>query len=381
MDNLFERIYSSALKFLVPLDVQETYMIVSKEAINLVGGGYASIFLYEGDKLRRIYTTHPELATIEPRKRGLTYEVYNTGVARLRHNDDLVKANSKFKELPFDSNISLPLTYGHITLGVLSILSQKGKKFTKDDLDILTLYAPLATLVVRKAYLSEELNRALEVRDLFMSLAAHELKTPLTIISAYNDSLLKTISDTKQKKYALKIKNASERMKNLINEFLQVDLNNQGKLHYKFRMIEVGSLIKKAVDNFIKINTNYKFIFKPPTKRVFVKIDPEKIIEVIYNFLNNAVKFSPEGSEIIINLEFVKGELLLSVTDKGEGIAKENLKNIFGKFEKGNSKKSGMGLGLYLSKEIIEDHKGTIDIDSEVGKGTTISFILPIIKK
>jgi signal transduction histidine kinase len=381
MGDIWKEIYDSSLKFLVPLDTEETYMVVAKEAIKLAGGGYASIFLLDNDELKKVYTTHEEHVNIEPRKDGVTYEAFHTGVAKLRHNQELVKANRNFEVLPYGSNMSVPLVYGHLTLGVLSLLSPKGRRYTEENLDVLSLFAPLATLAVRKAYLNEELHNALEVRDLFTSLAAHELKTPLTVILAYNDSLLKSLKGEKQRKYALKIKRNAQRMKNLINEFLQVDLKNKGELHYNFKMIEIVTLVKKVVDNFIAINTSRKFTFDVPTKRIFVKIDIEKIIEVIYNFLNNAVKFSPEGSEIDIKLSFDRGEFVLSVTDHGDGIQQKDLNHIFEKFNKGSSKKTGMGLGLYLSKQIIEDHKGDISIKSEIGKGTTISFSLPVFSK
>src|SRR5579859_1887249 len=159
-DSDWKRIYESALKFLVPLSTEENYVVIAREALKLVGADSASIFTYKENRLKRVYTTDKELNKIKPRKSGVTSEVFNTKASFIRNKIDLIEANEGFKDLPFESNIILPLNYGHIAFGVLSVLSKKKNAFTEDDLDILSYFAPLATMTVRRALLLEEAEQA-----------------------------------------------------------------------------------------------------------------------------------------------------------------------------------------------------------------------------
>src|SRR5258708_2749843 len=135
--------------------------------MNLVGGDNASIYLFRSNKLQRVYATYPELYNIKPKKSGLTYEVFRTRVSFIRNKKDLVGSNPMFSKLPFHSNIILPLNYGHISLGVLSVYSKKRNVYTQEHLDLLNAFAPLATLAIRKAQFLEETEKVLERRNLF----------------------------------------------------------------------------------------------------------------------------------------------------------------------------------------------------------------------
>jgi signal transduction histidine kinase len=382
MGDIWKEIYDSSLKFLVPLDTEETYMVVVNEAIKLVGGKHASIFLWEKNKLKRAYTTYDELNKIELREDGITNQVFRTRVPNLRHKDDLVAANKVFLQLSFYSDISVPLIYGHITLGVLSVLSAEGKKFDENDLHILKLFAPVATLAIRKTQYIQEAEEAIEARNLFLSIAEHEIRNPLAAISLYAESLKNKDSIKKLPEYKSikKLEIAAKRLTNLVTELLQSHNPELLSLKYNFARENIVSFCRSVVYDLSIQYPSHKLLFRNKEEEVYVSMDKEKMREVINNLIDNAVKFSSENTEIIIRTKLLKerNEVLVSVEDKGVGISKENLPKVFKQFYRGTSSGHGVGIGLYLVKEIITRHKGKIKIKSTLGKGTIVTINLPI---
>lgn len=378
MEDIWKNIYESTLKFLVPQSLEEVYPVIVNEAIHLVGGSYGSIFIIKGTRPIRVYASSDKLFNIIPRRRGNTYRVYETTIPSLVQRKHLVP-NPYLLELNIESDLTVPLVHGHITIGVLSIMSVKGHKFGEREIETLMAFAPLAALALRKAYLNEELYKAIEARDLFMSLAAHELKTPITVISAYTELLLRNSKQDINRSYAVKIHNELHRVKNLVNEFLHIDSEKERKLTYNMKNCDLVDIFTTAIDNYQKTKTHYKIKFKNkvPIGETIILCDSEKLVEVLFNVLDNAVKFSPKHSTIITSLKKSNGIVHLTVKDSGDGISKEDLKHLFQRFYRGSSDKPGMGLGLYLAKQIIEAHNGSIKIRSKVGEGTTAQISLP----
>lgn len=381
--DIYKDIYEAAVKFMVPQDIEETYMSIAKEAMNLVDGAYASIFLFQDGNLKKVYASDEKLKSITPRKEGSTYETFHSGLAQLRHKSELLDANNKFKEFPVESNISLPLIYGHITIGVLSVLSKKSNQFTRDDLSRLILFAPLATMAIRKNQYIEEAERAISSRDLFISLAEHELKNPLTLLALNVELLMKSKSLIKPKEFKRiqTIETTTNRLINLVDELLISGGKKEGKLKYSFNSCDLVQLAKQTVDE-LSLQHKYREIkFKNSSlqKMIQVSVDKDKIKQVIINLVNNALKFSRQSMPVTISLE-IKGDLaFVKVSDKGIGISVNDLPKVFKRYYSGNSNERGLGIGLYLVKKIITKHKGEVNIESTLGEGTTVSFTLPII--
>src|SRR5260221_4400773 len=384
MSDPWQEIYKSTLKFLVPLETKQTYQVISKEALRLVGGGYASIFLFRGGELKRVYTTHKELKGIIPRLEGITYEVFRTKVPHLRNKDGLVSANKKFGNLPVQSNITIPLNYGHITFGVLSVISKKGKILTKDDLETLSLFGPVATLAIRKTQLLQEAETAVEARNLLISLADHEVKNSLTSIMLNLESLKKSkdLQKKKEFKYIKRLDRLVKGINNTVDEFLQSDRLKFANMKYNFTNENIVTICNQVIKDFILSYKSYNFSFTNLTNKnkVLVKSDNEKINQVLVNLINNAIKFSPQNSKVEISIESNKKLVTVNVKDNGVGISKKDLAKVFKKYYRGRTQEKGMGLGLYLAQEIISKHDGIVKIDSVIDKGTKVSFSLPILE-
>jgi signal transduction histidine kinase len=377
-----EKIYNSTLKFLSPLSLPDAYEQIAKEAIDLTGAKYGSIFMPEKGRMKRVYGSAPELYRVIPRKEGMTFQVYKTGKAMMRSSAILVKAHKAFTKMPIGTDISVPLTYKGTTVGVLSVLSFPDKQFSNDDLKLLELFAPLASLTIQKAQLHEDLEKALQSRDLFISLASHELRTPLTTIFMYTQILADMVAKGKipPKEHLNKLLGEELRLKNLIDELLLIDNIKSGEFHFDMKECNLKDVILRAIDNFKLSGAKNPLAFKNELKAKVPMImgDPDKLQQMIINLLNNAAKFSETDQRITISLNEEGDNLILKIKDNGIGIAKEDLPNIFQQFYKGkNTGKNGMGLGLFLVKHIVEKHQGKIAINSLLNKGTRFTISLP----
>jgi signal transduction histidine kinase len=230
------------------------------------------------------------------------------------------------------------------------------------------------------------------VKTEFVSLAAHQLRTPLAGIKWTLETVLEEKDEANLPEeivdFIKKAAEANERMVSLVNELLNVTRIEEGRYVYDPKNVNM----KKVVEASLKEHKEeierkgIKFSLSQPEKDIsFVKADEEKLTVVVQNFLDNALKYTKEG-EISLKLEELKEEkkIKVSVSDTGVGIPEEEKIKIFNKFVRGENVQrmdtEGSGLGLFISKNIIEAHKGEIGFDSKEGGGSTFFFTLPIIE-
>ena len=229
-----------------------------------------------------------------------------------------------------------------------------------------------------------EQKRNEERKNDFIGMASHELKTPLTSLTALVQVLQKKLKDTNDPfiPQALdKVNLQTKKMSSLINGFLNISRLESGKLEMLKEPFDLSELISEQLDE-IKLTVNsHTFTFDPATP-VTVEADREKIGSVISNLLSNAVKYSPRGKLVNISCTLQNDEAQVSVADEGMGIRPQDLPRIFDRYYRSDSEHtrhiSGFGVGLYLSAEIIRRHEGRIWVESEKGKGSTFYFALPV---
>lgn len=382
MKDIIQQIYESGLKFLVPLDLDETYKVIVQEAMKLTGAQYGSVFLEKNGELERVYASSPVLFKIKPRRRGITYNVYKTKKPVILTSKQIEKIHPEFEETRARSDIIVPLTNQGKSIGVLTIQSVKDRNFTDKDFDILKLFVPMASLAIRKNQLYGEVKKALETRDLFISMAAHELRTPLTTVNGYVQ-LLKNKSDNFGPIEARWIEELSwevHRLTLLTKELLEVERIKSGNLQYVFRECLLTEIVDRAIKNIVfeHPHKTVDFVNKLVTGEDKVVADFDKLLQAINNILENAAKYSDSSQVIRIKLEKNARFVVLSVTDKGRGFTADDLHKVFEKFYRGtNHNREGMGLGLYLAREIVREHKGDVKITSKEGRGTKVKLLLP----
>jgi PAS domain S-box-containing protein len=221
-------------------------------------------------------------------------------------------------------------------------------------------------------------------KDAFIGIASHELKTPITTLSAYTqllESRIKHKGDTKDLYLLSNILLQTNRLTNLIDDLLHVSRIQSGKLELSLKKIDLNELIRKVIIDFQYLDDSHE-ILKSGKINGKVLADENRIRQVLINFLTNAIKYSPDADKIIIHLTSEKHTAIVSVQDFGTGISKEDLPNLFTRFyrskEKNERNVSGFGLGLYISSEIVKKHKGRIWVESKKGKGSTFFFSLPL---
>ena len=218
----------------------------------------------------------------------------------------------------------------------------------------------------------------------FIAMVSHELKTPLTSMQGYVQLLAlraKNDENTFSMSKLEKVHSQVKKMTTLINGFLNTSSFEAGKIYLNEQTFEINDLLNEVVEEVTLITANHNFVVMPsPT--VSVKADRDKIGQVINNFLTNAVKYSPKGKNIDISCKESNGNIQVSVKDQGIGIKPQDQEKLFDRYYRiesvQNQTISGFGLGLYLSAEIIHRHKGKVWVESEMGKGSTFYFSLPL---
>lgn len=383
MENILERINKAGLEFLTPLTLQQTYSKITEEAAKLVNSPLAALFLFKDKKLFRAATfPETEEKISEPRKRGYTVRAFTEKRAFIVPAAELNRAHPELKSKEYKVAIFIPLIDNRKCIGTLELLSSSEERFSGSQLKTLKAFGAYACLAIRKARLFEEIKEALETRDLFISMAAHELRTPITTISGYVQLLrgrLAKIGAT-EARWVEELAWEVARLTSLVNELLEVGRINTGKVQYVWRENSLKTIIERAIRDFRFAYPQHKVVFQDHLKDIkgVVVSDFDKLLQVIINLLENGGKFSPPGSEIVIDLKFHPPCLILTIRDHGRGIAKKDLPRVFEGFYRGKDvAREGMGLGLYLAKNIIEEHRGSIHIHSKPNKGTLVEVQLP----
>jgi two-component system, NtrC family, sensor histidine kinase GlrK len=221
--------------------------------------------------------------------------------------------------------------------------------------------------------------------DFFASMS-HELRTPLTSIKEGTGLLLEGVggeTTEKQRRLLTILAEESNRLINVVNSLLDLSKMEAGMMMYDFELANVDPLIKRALAEMAPLieAKQIRLENKVHAPLPQVRIDPERILQVMRNLLGNAVKFTPKGGQISVTAKPVNGKLEVSVKDSGPGIPAESLISIFEKFSQGNHKgthrRQGTGLGLAIAKSIISSHGGKIWAESQLGQGSTFIFVLP----
>jgi signal transduction histidine kinase len=221
-------------------------------------------------------------------------------------------------------------------------------------------------------------------KDEFIGIASHELKTPVTSIKAYAQVLEKRftkVGDMASASLLEKMNSQIDRLTNLIGDLLDATRIDGGKLQFRVVRFNFDELIHEVVEEMQRTTGVHMLRIRGRTGK-HVVADRERTGQVVTNFLSNAIKYSPKGREIRIHLRIIKNGVKVCVQDFGVGIPKERQKKVFERFYRvsgpGQETIPGLGLGLFISSEIVKRQGGKIWVDSEEGRGSMFCFTLPL---
>lgn len=213
----------------------------------------------------------------------------------------------------------------------------------------------------------------------------HEIRTPLNAIVGFSNLLAsdEDISAEERSLFINTINQNCESLLKLINDILYLSRMESGKMSFSLENYNLSELISEVYSTHqVSIPRNLEFIKSVPGKALFARVDKTRLKQVVSNFINNAVKFTPEGHiRIGYQLDETNREIVLFVEDTGQGIPEEHQKKIFERFYKMDDADKGTGLGLSISTIIAEKLGGHLDLRSEVGKGSCFSIVLPYDEK
>lgn len=295
------------------------------------------------------------------------------------------------KQLNIQSVMVVPMQVKGRIIGVISFMScnplinygEEEFSFAKDLTNNIAVTLENSRLYEDvKANIAEriEIDRK---KDEFISIASHELKTPITIVKAYTQILQQEFERNSDAKHTGMVSNLNrqvDKLHTLVVALLDITKLDQGALMFEFEEMDFNSLVAEIVDEMQQTTISHKIIMdlKPCEN---IKADKNRLGQVIINFLSNAIKYSPNSDHVVIATNCVDNIVHLTVTDFGIGIPANQHTNLFKRFFRGLSENGnsfpGLGLGLYISAEIIRKHHGTISFKSAEGKGSVFQFDIP----
>ena len=284
--------------------------------------------------------------------------------------------------------VVVPMVQERHSIGVL-VVFDRAEGFTADHVEFLRMYATQAAVQVRNSQLFEHTKVLDRLKSDFVAVVSHEIRTPLTSVKGALELLSdnRYFKNTDQQGKLLAIAHANaERLLLLINDILDFSKLESASLPMMMERQRLEPVVQQAAQNLRMLleERRIKLDLVLPDDLPDALLDAHRITQVVTNLLSNAIKFSPPGGEVLIEAS-ANGEVLrLSIRDRGDGIHAKDLPKLFRKFQQidsGSTRKvGGTGLGLVISKGIIEQHSGRIGVDSTPGEGSTFWFTLPIAK-
>ncbi|NTX11882.1 GAF domain-containing protein [Myxococcus sp. CA056] len=277
---------------------------------------------------------------------------------------------------------AVPLCAPRRTVGLLLLYKEQGTSFSARELELWTAAANQLAVAVENARLLREAKAALQVREEFMSIASHELKTPLTPLKLglYTMEKRLTAGQPLELSTVLKSKRQVDRLAGLVDDLLDASRLDVGKLALDLAPLEVGQLVAEVVDHF-RAAFDRPFAVEVPRERVWVRGDRDRLEQVLVNLLENAHKYSPPGEPITVCVERLAGEARIHVRDHGIGIPGADQSQVFQRFYRARNVShrnfGGLGLGLFISHSIARLHGGSLSLASAEGHGSTFTMSLP----
>jgi signal transduction histidine kinase len=291
------------------------------------------------------------------------------------------------RKMGFASAMIVPLVARGRTLGVISFVADRSRpRYSQEDLEIAEELAQRAALAVDNARLYHELQQALDARDEFLALAAHELKAPLTTLFGSTRLLQQWIAredhegDRTQQVLAL-AEGAAQNLEKLIDSLIDFARIQSDRLHLERQPVDLCGMARLVVEEMGPV-PRHSIQLECMDDPLIVEGDEVRLELVLHNLLQNAVKYSPKGGTVYVRLDRQDASARMAVIDTGIGIPEAALAHLFQRFYRASNADQaqigGTGIGLYLVNEIVKRHGGKVEVNSTEGEGSTFTVLLPL---
>jgi signal transduction histidine kinase/HAMP domain-containing protein len=316
-------------------------------------------------------------------------------VVRNSQTDPRTSSSEFLRRHGLISFVQLPLIAKNEVRGTITFFKKEEHEFTGDEVEFLTTLAGQAAMAISNAQLYErsteqsvELEQASKLQADFSAMIVHDLRSPLSTIMGIaemmGNGLLGDLND-EQKNWTDRIRNNASGLVQLVGDFLDVSKLEAGHIELSRAPTDVTELLQRSVENFGPLARSKKIDLSYPQNGLLpaINVDARRLDQVLNNLISNALKFTGEGGSIHVDARHDdRNGIIVRVQDAGIGIASDEIANLFQKYQQSASGKTsehkGTGLGLVISKMIVEAHGGKIWVESEEGKGTTFTFTLPV---
>jgi PAS domain S-box-containing protein len=309
--------------------------------------------------------------------------------------DDLAEVDviSSFLRQHVKSLMGAPLRISGQLFGVIHVGSASPRKFTEDELRLLSLVGDRVALAIERARLHDAEHRAKaeaetanRLKDEFIAVLSHELRTPLSSVLGWAHVLNMRGLPPERAQHAIQaIVRGAQAATQLVNSLLDLSRIMSGKLHLEMKRLDLVSVVKAAVDTVRPAADARHLALEVtlPRSPVIMTGDAARLQQIVWNLLSNATKFTPEGGRIEVRLVQTGSQAQIQVSDNGRGIRAEFLPHVFDRFAQAENKTReghvGLGLGLAIARELVQGHGGTIQAASEgEGRGSTFTVTLPV---
>ncbi|HET7076436.1 MAG TPA: GAF domain-containing protein [Chloroflexia bacterium] len=297
-----------------------------------------------------------------------------------------------------EAMVIVPLVFEGRVLGAISAQCYTPQAYSEADLSLLLTIAHQAAVAIRNAQLYQSERAAQQARDEFLSLVSHELRTPLTTIKgsaqmiqrrmvrAFSAGQVKTPEELDARQQDLRqlslISGQADRLAGLVNDLLEISRLQSGQFEFRPRDADLVAIVRQAVEAAQALSSSHRFLVQTPPTLPGV-FDATRIEQVLTNLLSNAVKYAPGDTEVRVTVTTTEPrEALVQVADEGPGLSAEDQAQLFQRFYRAESVRhnpqTGLGLGLYISRQIVELHGGRIWVESTLGAGSVFQFTLPL---
>ncbi len=355
------------------IDIATSLNTITKVLVNDAGLSFAKITLYK-DIERNTYEIEASNGILETVANQINHPIIieNEKIGELiilpKINQDMTELDELLNHLLPIINISI-----HDSLVLRAITDYKNNLEAKVDERTIELKAA-----------QDKLSEIIQLQNHFFTNISHEFRTPLTLILGPSKQIFDRTNDDKIKEEAELINRNAKKLNRLANQLLDISRIEAGRMQLKTSELNLVPLIKRIIFSFKsfaeKKQISLNFISKKEDIILFV--DEEKIDKILSNILSNALKFTPNGGSVNVSVVLIPDAVKIAVADNGIGISKEHLSKIFDRFYQVDNSLSkeyeGTGIGLSLTKELVEIHKGRLMVESEENKGSTFTIFLPL---
>lgn len=389
------------------LDYQTTLNTVAKLAVPQIAD-WCTVDILDGDKIRQVAVAHIDPQKVKwakelRRRRGVDMEanqglvkVLKTGQSEIYPviSEEMLRATAKSEKdlelmlsIGFKSAMIVPILFQKKPIGTITfVTTETNRHYNQADLLMAQELGTRASVAIENARLYRKSQDAISLRDDFISVASHELKTPITSIKVFTQVLKKhseQIGDSKAVNHLKTMDKQLNKLTELVYDLLNISKIQAGKMDFKYEYFDFDASVKEIVDVLQQLENRHAIVIEGKTgKKVYG--DQERIGQILNNLITNAIKYSPKAQKVVIKLSSDDYSVQVGVQDFGIGMAKEHLSKIFERFyrvyDTTDKTFPGLGIGLYICAEIVKRHGGKLWVESDLGKGSTFFFTLPIKK-